>query len=188
MPAVLDLAAQQKKLQRLYDDINEASWFTAVGEPMVETEQHDAEQYIKTIGFASYSVKAVANWSEARRITMDPEWDQFWWKAEEKQRKELFEKASKTIGEYALLMLLTEVNEMSAEHVHGHAALAAARMGVADQNLSRVAAGSASQACFQAALAMLNDAGEGHPFMARLRLFTAGRWPLSVSNATFYVF
>jgi hypothetical protein len=70
----------------------------------------------------------------------------------------------------------------------GAAAVAAARAGMADPSVTRVAAGAASQACDQAALALAAGADGHHPFAAKYRLFLAGRWPLGVVGSRGFVF
>jgi hypothetical protein len=70
----------------------------------------------------------------------------------------------------------------------GAASIAAARDGVADPALSRVAAGAATQAAYQAALARAAGSPDSHPFAIKFRLFAAGRWPLGLVSDTFHLF
>jgi hypothetical protein len=72
--------------------------------------------------------------------------------------------------------------------VHGAAAVAASRSGVADEALIRAAAGAATQGAYHAALVLAAGGDEHHPFAIKFRLFEAGRWPLGIVGATFNLF
>jgi hypothetical protein len=82
---------------------------------------------------------------------------------------------------------LSAVTE-AAVALHGHAALAAARQGIADPVLSRVAAGAAALACHQMGLVQAAGAREDHPLAAKYRLFAGGRWLLGVVGGRCYLF
>jgi hypothetical protein len=71
--------------------------------------------------------------------------------------------------------------------VHGKAAMATARMGGVAPASIHVAAGAASQAVYQLAVARV--AGEtASLFESKFRLFAAGRWPLGVSGSRLVLF
>ena len=71
--------------------------------------------------------------------------------------------------------------------MHGKAATAAARAGNAAAASSHVAAGAASQAIYQLAVARLAGK-EASPFESKFRLFAAGRWPLGVVGSRLILF
>ena len=88
---------------------------------------------------------------------------------------------------------LTDLSEKASDIVHGAAAIAASRGGVADQGLTRSAAGAATMSAYQAAVekaANIDAANDnsGHAFAAKFRLFEAGHWPLCVRDGAIYVF
>ena len=89
--------------------------------------------------------------------------------------------------ERALWTALTELTTEAGELVHGKAATAAARMGGAAPASIHVAAGAASQAVYQLAVARL--AGDAASlFESKFRLFAAGRWPLGVAGSRLVLF
>ena len=83
---------------------------------------------------------------------------------------------------------LTRVTEAASAVVMGAASVAAARSGVADAALARVAAGAATEAAYHAGLARIAGAGANHPFAIKFRLFAAGRWPLGIAGGILHLF
>ena len=83
---------------------------------------------------------------------------------------------------------MTDLMNRVGDTVMGAASAAAARAGIADQALARVAAGAATQAAYHAALVRAAGAGDAHPFALKYRLYAAGHWPLSVTGGKFWVF
>ncbi len=175
-------------LARFAEAIGSASWFAACGEPLTAAEHEEAEAWIRGLGIAVEGVEAVPAWAEAARLAKAPDWSRDWWDAEERERRLLYAAAIEVAGEPALLAALTRVTDAATRVLHGAASVAAGRAGVADPALTRVAAGAASQACDQAALALAAGAGDAHPFAAKHRLFLAGRWPLGVVGERCFVF
>ncbi len=164
-------------------------WFAMVGEPLGPAERGDAEAYVAALGFPDALVAAVGEWEEAESAASNPDWNSDWWETEEQLRVALTQRAVELIGdEKALMVALTNVTSAASEVVHGQAALAATRSGNADEALIRAAAGSATQACYQAALVLAAGEEEDHAFAVKYRLFEAGRWPLGIVGATFNIF
>ncbi len=168
-------------------DLARGSWFAACGEPLTSSEGAEAGAYLAGLGMPAIPIDGVADWAEAASITQNPNWSRLWWDTEIAAQNELRQIASAQWGETRLLAALTEVTE-AADALHGAAALAANRAGVADPALTRVAAGAAAQACHQAALAVAAGAGRDHLFAIKYRLFAAGRWPLGIVGERFFVF
>ncbi|WP_298724989.1 hypothetical protein [uncultured Ferrovibrio sp.] len=164
------------------------SWFSAVGEPLEPSEIADAEAYVSALGFPDVSVAAVEDWRAAAAAAQAPDWSQDWWQAEEQMRKALLEEALSLNPEHDLMVALTHVSTKASEVSHGLAAVSAARAGVADEALIRVAAGAAAQAAYQAALVLAADGDAEHPFAVKFRLFEAGRLPLGIVGNTFNLF
>ncbi|HEX6957985.1 MAG TPA: hypothetical protein VF194_08370 [Ferrovibrio sp.] len=178
------------RLARLCGRIN---WFAAVGEPLEPSEIADAEAYVANLGFPDVSVGAVEDWRAAAAAAQAPEWRQDWWDAEEQMRQALLQEALQINPEPDLMVALTHVSTKASEVAHGLAAVSAARGGVADEALIRVAAGAAAQAAYQAALVLAAQAesmaGDAeHPFAVKFRLFEAGRLPLGIVGSTFNLF
>ena len=182
-------SARLAPLDALRTRIRVASWFAAVGEELTTAERWDARAYLAALGFAETGVSAVPSWPEAAVIAKSPGWSRQWWDREEVERSTLLARVSAQIPEHELMAALSRVMELAASLTHGAAAIAASRAGIADQSLSRVAAGAAAQSAYQAALATIahDDANE-HPFSVKFRLFEAGRWPLGISDNAFHLF
>jgi hypothetical protein len=164
------------------------SWFAAAGEALLEIERSEAEQYLRSLGLEGMRVALAKDWAEAERILRDPCWDRRWWDSEETARKALLAEAARGREMDLLMRALTRVTNEATGTVLGMASTAALRSGSGDRALVAVAAGAATQACYQAALALAAGAGEAHPFAVKWRLFEAGRWPLAVIEGVFYLF
>ena len=169
-------------------DMADGSWFAAVGEPATGGEADEARLYLKGLDRPDCAIDWLADWDAARAATQRADWDHGWWDREQAMQRDLYAIAAGGLGEVDLLRHLTRITEAAARLLHGPAAVAAARAGVADAGLTRAAAGSAAQAAYQMSLARLGAASSEHPFAAKFRLFLAGRWPLTVAGGRFHVF
>jgi hypothetical protein len=168
--------------------VKSVPWFASVGEPLGRSEIADARAYLDALGFPDVHVADIAGWEEAEDAIKNPDFDDAWWEAEEQLRMALYAEALTRASEEDVLLALTHVTGRASEVVHGAAAIAAARAGVADEGLIRAAAGAATQACYQAALVLAAGGEPEHPFALKYRLYEAGRWPLGVVGATFSLF
>jgi hypothetical protein len=168
-------------MNALLAEVRAASWFAALGEPLTEGDRTDAMAYSGTA-----DVGRVASWPEAEAFLKSPA-TLAWWDREEALRKQLLARAEERYPERALWTALTELTTETGDVVHGKAATAAARMGGAAPASIHVAAGAASQAVYQLAVARLaGDAGAR--FESKFRLFAAGRWPLGVVGSKVVLF
>lgn len=184
-------AAEYPRLQlvlRFAAYLRRVSWFSALGDPLSPSEIADGEAYCAELGFPHAAVVPVESWEDAEAAIRNPDWNSEWWEAEEALRANLIAEAAAEAPEEDILAALTAVTARASEVVHGQAAVAAARAGIADEALIRAAAGAATQACYQAALVLAAGAGDDHPFAVKFRLYEAGRWPLGIVGATFGVF
>lgn len=179
---------QLRAVARLARMIGRMSWFAAVGQRLEPSEIEDAELYVSGLGFPDVRVAAVENWRAAEAAAQAPDWSQDWWEAEEQMRKSLLEDALQRNPEHDLMVALTHVSTRAGEVAHGLAAVSAARAGVADQALIKVAAGAAAQAAYQAALVLAAAEDPEHAFAVKFRLFEAGRLPLGIVGNTFNLF
>lgn len=188
-------------------------WFSAVGEPLEDSERRECESYLRGLAVPALAVSALAvpasampgsaasglnwaqlkiigvrDWQHARDISNAPNWSRQWWEAERLEERRLFEIAAAKYSADAVLMRLTNLMEGSSELFHGPATVACIRVGIADPGLARSAAGAASHSLHQYGIAQLAGEGEDHLFAVKFRLFLAGRWPLSVDDENFYIF
>lgn len=165
-----------------------ASWFAVLGEALTPAERADVDSYLGGLGLAAMAPSELGSWEAAETCIKARDWDSAWWDAEERVRRTLLERAQARHGEAATLAALSEISEQVSDTVHGAAAVAAARGGVADAGLIRAAAGAATMACYQAAVGLAADCANDNPFLAKYRLFEAGHWPLAARGGTFYIF
>ena len=175
------------RLDRLRAEAHAASWFAALGEPLVEGDLADAAAYAGALDLGALSIGLAQDWPEAERLLKSPDWSPVWWDREEALRRTLLRQADALLGERDLWTALTELTTDVGEFVHGKAATAAARMGDAAKASVHIAAGAASQAVYQLAVARM--AGEtASLFESKFRLFAAGRWPLGVVGSRLILF
>lgn len=175
-------------LAEFADRLGAASWFSVIGDPLTAAENADATSYTSSLGLADVVISEVSSWGDVETCIKAPDWDSEWWDAEERLRHSLLGRAQERYGEAVMLEALTKISEQVSDTVHGAAAVAAARGGVADPGLIRAAAGAATMACYQAAVGVAAELDNDNPFIAKYRLFEAGHWPLCVRGAAFYIF
>jgi len=163
-------------------EVHAASWFAALGEPLTEGDRADCKAYAD-----AEDVALVTSWREAEDFLKSAEASLDWWNREEAERKTLFARAEAQYPKRALWTALTELTTEAGDLVHGKAAMAAARLGGAAPASIHVAAGAASQAIYQLAVARV--AGEtASLFESKFHLFAAGRWPLGARGSRLVLF
>jgi hypothetical protein len=177
-------------LARMVADV---PWFMALGDDLDEREIILVEDYLSTLGFPDAQIAQVANWEEAEEAARSHDLNTAWWEAEEQLRAGLIAEACLHADEETVMVALAHVANAAGEIVQEAARQAAVRMGVHDEELIRAAAGAAAQVCNQAALVLAAEFEDEqdellHPFAIKYRLFEAGRWPLGVIGATYYLF
>ena len=181
------VALPRTVLDRVKAEVRAASWFAALGEPLTDGDRADAASYATALGLADPGTDVAHDWPEAETLLKAPDWSPVWWDREEAVRRELLGRAEARYPKHALWTALTELTTEAGELVHGKAATAAERMGDAARASIHVAAGAASQAVYQLAVARL--AGEeGSLFESKFRLFAAGRWPLGIVGSRLILF
>ena len=163
-------------------------WFATVGAPLAAAERALADDYLAALGFPGTAVDGVADWPCAQALADAPDWDRAWWRAEDALRQALLATGTAQHGGGALLAALTRVTLAASDRGHDVALGALDRAGIADAALARAAAGAATQAAYLGALAVVVDAPPDHAFIAKLRLFEVGRWPLGIVGGHFHVF
>jgi len=174
-------------LDSLHADVRAASWFAALGEPLTEGDRSDATAYVAALGIDSIEIGLARDWPEAERLLQAPDWTPTWWDREESLRRTLLAQAEARYPERVLWASLTDLTTEAGELVHGKAATAAARMGKAAAASIHVAAGAASQAVYQLAVARL--AGQSASlFESKFHLYAAGRWPLGILGSRLVLF
>jgi hypothetical protein len=163
-------------------EIRAASWFAALGEPLTDGDIAEARAYAGAV-----EVVRMTSWPEAEAFLKSPDASLNWWNREEAERKALLARAQMLYPDRALWTSLTELTTEAGDLVHGKAATASARMGSAAPASIHVAAGAASQAVYQLAVARLAG-NQTSPFESKFRLFAAGRWPLGIAGSRLFLF
>lgn len=168
-------------------EVKTASWFVALGAPLMDGDRADAKAYAAGLDLGPLTIDRARDWPDAERILKASDAAPLWWAREESLRKRLLADAEARYPEHALWTSLTELTTETGDLVHGKAATAAARAGNAAAASIHVAAGAASQAVYQLSVARLAGT-EASPFESKFRLFAAGRWPLGVVGSRLTLF
>lgn len=178
----MPIAIPRVPLDMLREEVRVASWFAALGDEFTDGDLADARAYVDATG-----VVRMRSWPEAEAFLKSADTSLDWWDREEALRKAFLAEAEGRYPQRALWTALTELTTETGDLVHGKAATAAMRAGNAAAASVHVAAGAASQAVYQLAVARL----AGHPaspFEAKFRLFSAGRWPLGIAGPNLVLF
>lgn len=173
--------------ERHTGEIAHASWFAATLEPLTLADQADAVSVLHGFHHQPLPIRAVDSWSQAKSLLTGSSWSIAWWDGEEAERRRLAALAEARHGSPPMLEALTRITEVASDTVHGAAAIALARTGLADPGLSRAAAGAATESCYRAGLVEAAGLDGSHPFATRHRLFLGGRWPLGVIGDAYWV-
>jgi hypothetical protein len=183
---VSDIAALPRTaLEALRAEVRSASWFAAIGKPLTPGERADAEAYAQALGVKD--IEPARNWADAERLLKSPDGSTVWWEHEEALRRALLAEAGRLYPERALWTALSDLTSETGDLVHGKAAMAASRERNVPAASIHVAAGAASHAVYQLAVARLAKTDEPL-FEIKFRLFAAGRWPLGVVRSTLGLF
>jgi hypothetical protein len=165
------------------------AWFSRQGEALTPAEEAVLANLLRAHpALAAVGLSVVAHWREAAAIVRAGEWDSAWWDVEEEERERLWVIAADRAGEQALFEAVTAVRDGLADTVGRAARAAAARGGFDDEDIVRAASGAALLTVQQASLAVMAGTGDGHYFLHKRALFTAGRWPLGLVRGRYYVF
>jgi hypothetical protein len=162
------------------------AWFAATGAPIASGERDEAASYAAALGFRDAAAVPVVAWRAAQGVARGAGFAA-WWAAEEREGAALLEAANARFGFAPLMTALTRVTSAASATVMEAATMALARRGISDPALARVAASAATQAAYQAALALATESGN-HAFVIKFRLFAAGRWPLGIAESRLYLF
>ena len=163
-------------------EIRAASWFAALGEPLTDGDLADACAYAGV-----QDVEGVTSWPEAETFLKAPGTSLDLWNRDEELRKSLLAQATTHPPERAMWTALSDLTAETGDLVHGKAASAATRMGRAVPASVHVAAGAATQATYQYAVARLAGTTTS-PFESKFRLFAGGRWPLGIEGSRLVLF
>jgi hypothetical protein len=150
-------------------------------------EQREVEQYLRGLHLPLFRIERVSDWEGAGATAQRADWSREWWDSEAREAGRLKSLAAMRLGEVPLLAALATLTEAAAA-LYERAAVAAARAGIEDQALIRVAAGAGAMAAHQMGLVLAAEASIDHPLACKYRLFSGGRWLLGVMGECCYLF
>jgi hypothetical protein len=185
---LLALPAALRPVVRLARHVEGFPWFAALGQPVGLDEEADAVLYGAGLGFDPVHVAVVETWGDAALLTAELESDAETWDIEEQIRADLLAVARDTLDEAELGLALTAVATKAAFAAREGALAAAQAEDEIDEALIDQAVEAAALTARLAALALAADADEDHPFLLKLRLYEAGRWPLGLVGQTLHLF
>ena len=159
------------------------NWYGQVGQPPDEADQLCVEAYLTALGYTGWDIHFVNDIDAVKRCTK-VNFEPNWFETEESFRRQLIESIAASNQDAYHRCFRTVIDPMS-ERV-----MQAAERNLATDELQvlKVAAGCAIEACYQYALEMAVTATGAGVFGSKMTLFERGRWPLTVSAKTFYVY
>ena len=189
-PRLLEEIPLLYRVRAFADSLNANTWFSRLGEPLDEREQHLARIYLDGLGFPEAEPAVLTSWDEAAGAAETLDRDPVAWEAEEMLRTSLAAQALERLDEQAVATALAMVAQKTGDTARDAVEDAAAIADVEDMDLVHAAAGALAQAANWAALVVMAEAEDDddpHPFLARWRLFARGRWPVGLAGSTFNI-
>ena len=200
MDADVDLLALEREmpslagLKRFAASFEDVDWFSHLGEPLAPHERALARAYLDRLGFPDSEIAQLVDWEDAALSAETLDWNNPAWEAEELARTDLGLRALAHISEEGLQIGLTMIADAAGQAIRNAMNEAAALWDVSTEPLQNIAAGSAIQACHNAALSLVVAANDpdfepsSHCFQAKFKLFEMGRWPVGIVGGSFNLF
>lgn len=189
--AANDTDARQGRLDGFAARLAAQPWFSALAQPPTGAERADAVRSVEGLLHRPPEVLWMEGLAGAAALLKRSDQSRAWMQAEADEERRLTEMAEDRFGAAVLTDALNRLMRTASDAAVGPAAVAFARGGIADEALPKVAAGAVAQTAVQMALVIATDQDQtgaaAHPFAARHRLFTAGRWPLTVTGNQLHV-
>ena len=174
-------------IRRFASGASQAPWFARLGDVLSKDDRDAAQTYLDGLGFGHAEAARVSSWEDAAAAASSLDWDSDGWAAEEGLRADLTYQALETVTEEEFEVIQNFTVSTVTPHIKAAAEEVAQWSDLEDKHIVDAAVGAAVQATHTAMLVLL--AGEeGHPFSARYRLFTLGRWPMGVAGMTLNIF
>ncbi len=163
-------------------------WFAKLGRPLDREVRALARSYLDGLGFPDAETARLRDWTEAADAALSLDIDPAHWEAEEGLRASLANDALQILSKDALNIAMTHVSALLGEQIGIAVRNAADFWEVDDEELLNAAAGAALQAAHGAALTLIVEADDDHPFRRKFALFTRGRWPIGIAGLTLNIF
>jgi hypothetical protein len=190
VPRLLEEIPLLYKARAFAEGLNTNAWFSRLGEPLDARETALARLYLDGLGFPDADPALVSNWEDAAAAAETLDRDPIGWEAEEMLRTGLVSRVLERLEEEAANTALAYVAQKTGDTAKEAVEEAAAMDDVADMEIIHAAAGALAQAANGAALVVLAEAEDDnppHPFLARWRLFSRGRWPVGLAGSTYNI-
>lgn len=181
------------RLARFARSLDRIPWFANIGEPLTPGALAAAGDYCGGLGFPDAAIAMLESWDDAAAVAESLDWQSAAWEAEESLRADLTGRALDLLSEEALQIGMTLIAEKVAEPAKEAVEELSYLSDLDDEAIKTLCVGAAVQAAHGAALALIAAAdadfdAESHPFAAKFRLFEFGRWPVSITGASFNLF
>ncbi|MDP2124169.1 MAG: hypothetical protein Q8J92_07290 [Parvibaculum sp.] len=163
-------------------------WFSKLGRPLDAETRALARSWLDGLGFPDAEVARLRDWAEAADAAETLDFEPVHWEAEEGLRASLAADALERVSEDGLTIAMTHVSALLGERIGSAVRDAAAFWEVEDEELLNAAAGAALHAAHGAALALIVEADDDHPFRRKFSLFARGRWPIGIAGLTLNIF
>lgn len=174
-----------KRAAGLFDRVR---WFSRLGERFDGETEAVGRAYLDTLGFPEADIVPVGDWEDAIAVSETHDWGSSFWEAEEQLRAALAADALTRLEESALQVGLSHIASVVGDSARESLDDVAAMWDIDDETLINLAVGSAVQTCHMAALVIVAGEEADHPFALKYRLFELGRWPISLTGASFNLF
>lgn len=175
-------------LRQFAEEAANMPWFGRLGRPLDREVRALARSYLDGLGFPDAEAARLRDWAEAADAAISLDIDPAHWETEEGIRASLANDALEVLSEDALSIAMTHVSALLGERIGIAVRNAADFWEVEDEELLNAAAGAALQAAHGAALTLIVDSDDDHPFRRKFALFTRGRWPIGVAGLTLNIF
>ncbi len=179
--------ARQTRLDDFLARLEGHPWFSCLGEPTSAADQEEARLLAQGLMVGDLGVAWVGDLHAAAALLRRVDHSRAWMDAEAAEVQRLTDRTETAFGAMDTTDGLNRVMHRASDMAIGPAAIACARAGIANEALPKVAAGAAAHAAHGMALVLAAEAPAGHIFAARFRLFSGGRWPLTVAGGMFHV-
>lgn len=186
-----DIIGQVPCLLRIRDftkSIARTNWFSDVGTPLSASVRHAAQAYLDSLGFPDLAIVPVRDWAEAAELAENPDFDTESWQAEEQMRAHFETQALEHADPDALSVALNHLHTVITASAEQAIEDAAALWDITDDELLTAALGAAHQTCHTYALGLLSEDLDEQSITPKIQLFQMGRWPISITGASFNLF
>ena len=203
--SLLALEAELPILNWLKSFINEivrADWYMEVGENMNDELRNFCDVYLSELGFSDAELAIIPNWDDAIYAARSMDMNSEAWETEEQLRAGLTQDALQVVSPEGLQILLTHLAAELTEPIREAAEEALSLTDEPSDDIIELLIGAGQQAAYGAILALAAhqanaslageemdiEALQTPPVFMKYRLFSMGRWPVSITSRSSNLF